>query len=124
MSSLFDLTDVVANLGSGSYTVTRTVPGGYGSDGRWQPGTPSTLTINASVQPLNGRDLERLPEGERTTERLKVYSATRLFTSGAGQDPDVITVEGVDHQVETAETWGPNGNYWKMIVRSVRRQAP
>jgi hypothetical protein len=60
----------------------------------------------------------------RTSELMKVYSPTRLFTQGAGQYPDIITIEGIPHQVETSEAWGPDGAFWKMIVRSVGRQAP
>lgn len=122
--SVIDLSETVLDLASGSYAVTRTTPGTYGTDGRFIPGTPTTFNITASVQPLNGRDLLRLPDGLRTSELLRVYSPTRLFVQGAGQDPDVITIEGIPHQVETCETWGPDGNYWKMLVRSVRRLAP
>lgn len=122
--SVMDLSGVVLNLASGSYTVTRSAPGSTGSDGRWVAGATSPLTIMASVQPLNGRDLLRLPEGERTTERVKVYSPMQLFVPGAGQDADVITVAGIQYQIETAEQWGANGAYWKMIARKVGRQSP
>ena len=122
--SVLDLSGTVLELASGTYTVTRSNPGTYGTDGRLSLGSTSTFTITASVQPLNGRDLLRLPDGERTTERLKVYTPTQLFTQGAGQAPDVITVAGINYQVETAEVWGPDGNYYKLIVRSIGRQAP
>lgn len=124
MSSVIDLSDVVLDLASGSYTVTRTTPGGYGTDGRFVPGTPSTLTIQASVQPARGQDLLLLPEGMRTEETLKVYSPTRLFTQGAGQDPDVITVAGITYKVMTAEQWGPDGAYWKILASKIGRAAP
>lgn len=124
MGSVMDLSGVVLDLASGVYTITRITPGTYGTDGRFVPGTQSTFTIQASVQPLDGRDLLRLPEGLRTHELLKVYSPTQLFVQGAGQDPDVITLQATPYQVEVAEQWGDDGNYWKMIVRKVGRLAP
>jgi hypothetical protein len=122
--STIDMSGVVLDLMTGAYTVTRTTPATTGSDGRAVSGTPSTLGISASVQPLNGRDLLRLPEGMRTMELLKVYSPTQLFVQGAAQDPDTIAVDGIDYQVETAEQWGDSGNYWKMLVRKVGREGP
>jgi hypothetical protein len=124
VSSVFDLSGVVLDLASGSYTVTRGSPTTGGTDGRAVVASPSTFSIKASVQPLNGRDLLRLPEGERSTERVKVYSPTQLFTTGAGQVADLISVLGISYEVETAQVWGPNGNFWKMICRAVRRSAP
>lgn len=125
MSSVFDLSGVVSTLASGSYTVTRGSPTTGGSDGRAVVATPSTFSVVASVQPLNGRDLLRLPEGERSTERVKVYANTQLFVSGAGQVADLITVAGIQYEVETAQAvLGADGNYWKMVCRSVQRQAP
>ncbi len=115
---------MILDLASGIYPVTRSLPGTYGTEGRFIPGTQSFFTISASVQPLEGRDLLRLPDGLRTHELLKVYSPTQLFVQGAGQDPDQITLQGVQFQVETSEQWGDDGNYWKMIVKKVGRAAP
>lgn len=42
--------------------------------GVWVKGIiKSIITLNASVQPISGRDLLTLPEGERTNVRYKVY---------------------------------------------------
>jgi hypothetical protein len=121
---VMDLSGTVLDLASGSYTVTRTVPGTTGTDGRFEPGSSTPVTVTASVQPLSGRDLLRLPEGLRTKELIKIYSPTQLYVQGAGQDPDVISVRGVSYQIETAEQWGDDGSYWKMVARKVGRAAP
>lgn len=122
--SLFDMSGVIADLATpGTFTVTRRPPGVY-TNGRFFPGNTTTLNITGSIQPLVGRDLELLPEGLRTRELLKIYSATPLLVHGANQNPDLITISGVQYQVETAEQWGPDGNYYKMIVAKVGRQAP
>ena len=128
--SLFDLSGVISDLATpGTFAVSRRAPGAL-TNGRFFPANPTTINIVASIQPLSGRDLERgralerLPEGLRTRELLKVYSATQLFVQGAGQDPDVLTISGTQYQVQTAEQWGPDGNYWKMIVAKIGRQSP
>lgn len=123
--SLFDLSDIPGqDLMTGTYTVTRSAAGAYGTDGRFVAGSTSTFSITASVQPLDGRDLLRLPEGLRTSEVLKIYTKTRLFVQGAGQDPDSVAIDGVPHQIEMVETWGPAGNFYKAYARAVGRQAP
>lgn len=116
-----DLSGVVLGLASGSYSVARSL-GGYDGDGRYYPGTISTFNIQASVQPLKGRDLLRLPEGLRTEELVTIYTPTQLFTQGANQDPDVVTVAGLQYQVQTVEQWGPDGSYWKAIAAKLGRQ--
>lgn len=120
--SVEDLSDVIFQLQSGTYTVTRSAPGVIGSDGRLVPGSQSTFSILASVQPMTGRDLLRLPEGQRTKENLKIWSQTQLFTSGAGQDPDTVAVDDADFQVQMCRRWGPNGNYWYAEASKVGRE--
>jgi len=125
VAGVMDLSSVISDLASGTtYAVTRRAPATYDADGRLVPGSTTALVITASIQPLEGRDLLRLPEGLRTKELLKIYSSTQLFVQGAGQDPDTVIYQGFPYQVETAEQWGENGNFWKMIVRKADRLAP
>ncbi len=104
--------------------IIRIAPGSYGADGRFNEGPGTNMTIVASVQPSDGRDLLRLPEGLRTHEVLRVYSATEMKVQGAGQDPDWIIIDGFRYQCQTAEQWGRDGNFWKMLVSKIGRAAP
>lgn len=68
------------------------------------PADPETLSIDASVQPTNGEDLEQVPEGERSSTTLKLYTETPLKT--ATHPSTTSPVEGVtraDHVLYNGE---------------------
>lgn len=117
--SLPDLSGVIDSFLTGTYTVTRQSASAYGSDGRLDAPTTSTLSVDACVQPVGGRDLQRLPEGLRTEELLAMYTATELKTQGSGQDPDLVTIDGASWEVQRVERWLELGNYWKCILLKV-----
>lgn len=110
-----DLSSVIADFAS-SYTVTRTTDNTIDSSGYAVEGTTSTLTISAVVQPLSGRELRRLDDGQRTTERLEVHTTTQLKVQG---EPDKISIDGKSWQVESLENWSALGNFWRAVVRKI-----
>lgn len=80
--------------GDGVYLVTRRAKGTY-TNGRFSgPGTSTTIRITASVQPVDGKDLVVIPDGQRTDESRKVYTATQLLTRTPTTEPDLITIGG------------------------------
>src|SRR5258707_270463 len=111
-----DLSQVINDLASGNYTVTRSLPATYGVDGRVIAGNTSTFQVNASVQPIDGRDLLRLPEGLRTLELLYVFTSVELRTQGNAQDPDTIQIDGNKYQVQESSRWVASGNVFRAIV--------
>jgi hypothetical protein len=113
-----DLTDLGAVLEdfASPYTVTR--PGALDFDttpGQAAEGSPSTLNITGVLQPVSGRDLQRLPEGFRTDTALVLYTETALQVLPA---PDLVAAQGATWQAETVETWG-TGGFYKVILRKV-----
>ena len=57
------------------------------------PGILTVFTVaRAVIQPLSGRDLERLLDGDRSKEMILVHSKTNLRTAreASGQEADVI----------------------------------
>lgn len=114
--SVMDLTGPIASFASGTYTVTRRSATSYGSDGRLDAPTTSTVSIVASVQPLTGDELARLPEGFQTNELLAVWTATELRTQTATNSADFITINGATWEVQKVERWNMLGNYYKAIV--------
>jgi hypothetical protein len=86
-------------------TIKRTVPGSY-VNGVYVEGTETTLTIQASVQPMSGNDLVAVPEGRRASDMVKLYTSTDLFSqgdAGSGQSPDRLTYRGKDYEIYTKE---------------------
>lgn len=107
---------VIASFATGSYTVTRRGATTVGSDGRADLASSSTFTIQASVQPLGGRELQRLGEGLRVAERRKLYTTTSLRSNS---QPDVISIDGDSWEVENIARYDVLGNYYKVIVAKV-----
>lgn len=99
--------------GAAQYSVTRNT-GAYVS-GSWVAGTPSTVQPWMSVQPLDGRDLLLIAEGDRTKEIIKLYSSLALQTQGDGQMADTFTYNGKTFLVDQVQAWGP---FWKVIAKA------
>ena len=87
-------------------------------------GALSLSTILASVQPLDGWELERLDAGMRAKVTLKAYTRCCLQTAeGLGlanrrHQPDRLVVDGFDFQVESIERQtGVIPHYKALLVR-------
>lgn len=83
-------------LGAVELNVTRT-SGSY-VEGVWTPAAPSTFDIEGSLQPLNGRELLLLPEGERSKGSWKLYTEPevelRVAEAGGAAEADTVAWEG------------------------------
>jgi len=97
----------MALLGAVTVTVTRCLTGSY-VDGDYTS-TTTTFDIVASIQPISGIDLQRLPEAERTQGRYKLYTETQLFTSrevgGQLLAADTVSVRGLEMRVMSELDW-------------------
>jgi len=83
------------------YTVNRTAPGSY-VGGVWVAGAVSTVPIMATIQPVSDQDLKALPEGTRSSDVVKIYTETLLYTvedKGVNQQPDRITWFGAVYEI-------------------------
>lgn len=107
-------------LGQEPVTLRRFVAQTIGTDGRpeAQAGTPTTIL--ASVQPLNGKELALLPEGERQRDQKKIYTVSEIRTAdqNTGIPADWIEFDGEVwevHQVENERSVVPH--YKGRIVR-------
>lgn len=113
-----DLSGVISNFGA-TITGTRRTTAGYGSDGRLDAPSTSSLSLVAVVEPAGGRDLQRLPEGMRTREVKAVWTATALKSADATYEPDLLTIEGASWEVQNVENWSTHGNYYRALVVKV-----
>lgn len=79
-------------------------------DGRYVPSeSTERLCIEANVQPrLTTRELYLLPEGDRTKDSIKVYTAFTLRGRREGDSPidaDTFTWDGATYEVVVAHTY-------------------
>lgn len=68
-------------------TIERTSLGTIDDNGRYQKGTMTTLTIQASVQPLSLREQATIvgPDGARNVSYVKIYTDTPLIPQSAAK---------------------------------------
>ena len=94
------------------------------ADGNQQTGTPRTFTIDpAVVHPTRGRDLLLLPEGDRSTASIVVFTKERLRTAleGTREEADIVLYSpGGDkvrrYRVITAEDWTTQSGHYRSIA--------
>ena len=97
---------------TGSYNITRMNAGSY-VDGRYVPGTTETLSLKGSMQPIGGRDIEMVEEGERITDYYTFWSLERLSlanTVSLGR-ADVITINNETYKVVGTRIWINNTGF-------------
>ena len=71
--------------------------GDYDEHGRYQDSAKTESLIYCAVQPASQSDLLSLPEGERTTGTIKIYSETELKMK------DRIEHKGLKYEVHNVE---------------------
>jgi hypothetical protein len=116
------LNEVITGLGAATYTVVRTGAGIY-DHGRYVVGGPSTFTIVAGVEPVTGRELYDMPEGQRGDEVVKIFTAYPLRTRAPGNDPDVILYRGEPWTVVNVALWDGLGQI-HYEAKAVRAPSP
>jgi len=88
----------------------REAEGAY-ADGVWAPGTLAISNITASVQPIDGKTMQIVPEGRRQDARYRIYTDTLLMTAAAAtatspaRQADRVTLDGVDYEVVAVLAW-------------------
>jgi hypothetical protein len=92
-------------LGTASATRRRYAAYTTNSLGERVRGAHMDLAISASVQPLNGRELQLLPELARAGDSRKAYTETELRTDEqhAGLPADELIVDGITFKVLAVE---------------------
>lgn len=111
-----DMCDVVDLLSSGSYSCIRRSPPAYVRGRRLKP-AETLFTIEASVQPASGLEVQRLPEGKRNRETMVVFTCVELKTAEKDlQEPDLLSIDGGSFEVDSVQRWAALGNYYRAIV--------
>ncbi len=111
----------IASFGT-TYSVTRTAAGSNAT-GVYTPGSASTLSITASVQPITGEDVKRLPEGVSTEGLIKLWTTTALKTPrdvSGSSGGDTISFSGRTYMVESVSDWNTVGGYYEAVLRQVK----
>lgn len=118
------ITDLIVTGGSvqpvGSISA---ASGGY-VDGVYQPGATTTFAAIMSVQPLTGKELLLLPEGQRTRLHVKGYTRTELKTADQAESKkaDRVSYADTEFEVQNVESWDGGGlSHCKVIMAEVNQ---
>lgn len=122
------LLDVIARFSTAAadgtpagYVVTRTPTGPY-VNGRYVPGTPFTLNIDAIVIPSSGREIKVVAEGQFAEDTKTLWTATPLVTMSPADVPDTIVISGDTYSVAAISgPWNMSGvTFYKVLVARQR----
>ena len=84
-----------------SYTATRKTAGTTDDDGFYTPGSTTSVPFSGTIMRMSDKERENLPEGQRTTETIKIYTDTDLYVTNitAGTKGDIVTYKGNDYEI-------------------------
>lgn len=95
-------------------------------NGRYEPGPKCRFEVIASVQPMKASEMLLMPEGERTTEHIKVYTNERLREVDEKNTAlgDKFAYDGKCYEVQQVENWqiGTDLPHYKAICKKVTGQ--
>lgn len=114
------MTGTLADLATGTYTVTRASGPGTYVEGVYVPTGTAPVSISAAIVPLlGGPQLLRLPEGKRSIDAIEVFTATALQVEAPDQEPDVISYQGRSWQVDVVDDWSGAGAFYRALATRV-----
>lgn len=104
---MINVSDVVLDLDFAqpvAFTVYRTT--GTWTGGRFNT-TSTTTTYNGTIVPMNTREMDQLPQGDRITGAIVIYTPSVLYTTRL--DQAVPTQGGISDEI----LW--QGERWKIL---------
>jgi hypothetical protein len=103
-------------------TLKRVNAAGTYTKGKWTESARTSSTIYGSIQPLDPKEMQLLPEGRRESESFRIYTDTKLLpaSDASKKNADLLTIGAVDYEVLSCATWQNNViNHYKAIVVKV-----
>ncbi len=91
------------------------------SNGFASASTTTTSSLVCSWHTLSDKELAVLPEGQRTSGAIYVYTTTALQTadSSTGVLADVVTISNVDYEIHSQDAWSIQANYYRYLALRV-----
>src|ERR1700721_340786 len=107
----------LALLATGVYTVSRPLASTYVNGVEVPDPSPTVFQVQAVVNPLNGIDLKRLPEGRRSTDFRQIFTSVALNTQSDTYGADQVTIGPDVYEVQEFNLWQMMGNVWISLVQ-------
>ena len=89
--------------------------------GKATAGAATDTTIRGVVQPINARELDRLPEGERSRARLVLWTTTsvRTTTDVDGLPGDQVVYGGTVYDCGSLRDWSQHGQFDRVALLEI-----
>lgn len=84
--------------------------------------TAAESTLTGAILPATDRQLERLSEGDRSSEVVAVYTQTPLTAGTDELAPDEIIWRGTTYRVQQIQDWLTVGGFCVALAASVNLQ--
>lgn len=100
-------------------TLTRYGVGAYSdTTGQWVPGASTDSTLDAVVQPSTPKEIQALPENERTREAITVWTREELKTSDVvgSEQADQIAWKGRQYKAQVKTDWTSQAGYCQTVA--------
>lgn len=86
--------------------------------------TPETFETTGIIRPANTKDIQMVPEGDRVTGMVTVYTSTQLYvTRRTGSNSpglsDEITWQGEQYKIIQTANYSDYGYFKSMAVRKL-----
>lgn len=125
MPLLPNVAGLVDNFNVGPLTVHRPGLPTETEFGDFLPAVDATVQLNpVAVHTLSGRDLEQLPEADRNTETIQLYTRVRLFVADGGAIADVVEYQGRSFRVTQVQDNDPQGGVYIALAQLVEAVTP
>jgi hypothetical protein len=106
--------------GGQTFTVYRS-SGGKFAIGGWTEGTPKKIVMIGTITPLNAKDEQHTPEGERIIGSIAIYTKEPLHvTRNPGGTSDEVEYNGTRytiHSVKDYSMFGATGHFKALGMR-------
>lgn len=95
--------------------------GSYDSNGEWVEAHQAEVPIRIiAPQPVNGKELDMLPQGEHTRNFLATWTKETVETREYLKDADRLRIESAVFKCFVDHNRKPLGNYHKLFIREMR----
>ena len=110
---IVDVAEMLDEMDLGPLELERRLPAAQNERGAYEEQASVIMILSPVVwHTLSGRDLDRVPEADRTKGVRTFYARARFYVSDDGKAADVIRCEGRRYRVIKVHDYASAGGVW------------
>lgn len=84
--------------------------------------TEVDIPVTGVILPATDKQLQRLPEGDRSMETIAVYARIKITPGSKSNAPDRVTWRGEIYEVKQVQDWMDTAGFCVALAASTSRQ--